>query len=87
MAAVTAVEAYGWECPEEDEGPEIVVLVEARSTPEEALALGKAASTAMDHWARTQPQLWWSNTRQRRWCWLAGRRSGNAGQGTGTVGP
>ena len=56
--AVTGVEAYEWECAEEDEGPEIVVLVEVRSTPEEALALWKAASTVMDHWARTHPQLW-----------------------------
>ena len=58
MVAVTAVEAYEWECPEEDEGPETVVLVEVRSTPEEALALWKAVSATMDHWARTQPQLW-----------------------------
>ncbi len=58
MVAVAAVEAYEWECAEEDEGPEIVVRVEVRSTPEEALALWKSASTAMDHWARTQPQLW-----------------------------
>ena len=47
MVAVTGVEAYEWECPEE--GPGIVVRVEVRSTPEEALALWKAASTTMDH--------------------------------------
>lgn len=58
MVAVTAVEAYEWECPEENEGPETVVLVEVRSSPETALALWKAASTTMDHWARTHPQLW-----------------------------
>ncbi len=49
MVAVTGVEAYEWECPEEDEGPGIVVRVEVRSTPEEALALWKAASTTMNH--------------------------------------
>lgn len=58
MVAVAGVEAYEWECLEEDEGPEIVVRVEVRSTPEEALALWKAASTTMDGWARAHPQLW-----------------------------
>ena len=58
MVAVTTVEAYEWACPEEDEGPEIVVCVEVRSTPEKALALWKAASTTMDGWASTHPQLW-----------------------------